>query len=144
MDGPHFFVLFLPYHLFILQQILPAYYPQHSQGATLPATMSSILYLIVIAALVWFWSDSVSARELAIARCQRACKEVDVQLLDQTVRLARITIARMATGRMQLRRHYRYDFSINGQDRYQGRISMLGRRVEHIHLDLPTGTVIVD
>jgi hypothetical protein len=60
--------------------------------------MENLLLLALIGAGVWFWIDSMNAREGAIAAAARACNDVNVQLLDQTVALESIKPARNRAG----------------------------------------------
>jgi hypothetical protein len=101
------------------------------------------LLLALIAGLVWFWSDSSRAREQTLHHCQRLCKELNVQLLDQTVGLAGLSLGRGPTGRVQLRRRYGFEYSIDGNDRWRGTASLRGKHVEYIHMDHPDGAIIV-
>ncbi len=70
------------------------------------------------------------------------CKEMDVQLLDQTVRIARLRLGRDERGRIRLRRFYVYDFSIDGQDRWFGVAILLGQNIEYIRMEHPQGPII--
>lgn len=104
--------------------------------------MDILIALGVIAALFWFWVDSMRAREVALKRCAALCEEMDVQLLDQTVRVARLRLGRNARGHIQLRRFYVYDFSTDGQDRWFGIAILLGQNIEHIRMEHPNGPII--
>ena len=46
---------------------------------------ADVLWLAVIGAAVWFWIDSLRARERAVQLCHASCRARGVQLLDQTV-----------------------------------------------------------
>lgn len=102
---------------------------------------SDILWILLIAFAIWLWSDGLRARERAIRVARRACEAADVQLLDDTVALARIRPARNGEGRMTLARLYRFEFSMMGDERRSGYVAMLGARVDHAQLDLSDGTV---
>lgn len=104
--------------------------------------MDVLIALVIIAALIWFWVDSMRAHEAALKRCAAMCKEMDVQLLDQTVRIARLRLGRDERGRIRLRRFYVYDFSIDGQDRWFGVAILLGQNIEYIRMEHPQGPII--
>lgn len=106
--------------------------------------MNAWLVLLAIGLLVWFWVDSMHAREVALTRCAALCRELNVQLLDQTVRVARLRLGRAPDGGIRLRRFYAYEFSIDGHDRWYGVVVLLGRRVEYLRMELPDGPVIQD
>lgn len=105
--------------------------------------MEPILGLLAIALGVWFWVDAVRAKEAAVARTSRICRELRVQFLDETVRLTRIRPARGESGRLSWRRSYDFEFSADGRDRFAGHIDLLGIRVVTLKLDHPEGAVIV-
>ena len=94
------------------------------------------LFIFVLLGMAWYWYDSTLAKEAAIAAARRACERHRQQLLDETVVLARIRPRRDRSGRMRLLRHYRFEFSGDGELRRSGEISLLGRRVTGLNLEL--------
>ncbi len=97
--------------------------------------MSSLITLIVIAALVFLWLDNRRTHEFAIGYAGHLCRTHDLQLLDQTVALSGIGLRRNAEGRVNLSRSYRFDYTRDGVNREKGYITMLGRQVEVINLE---------
>lgn len=89
----------------------------------------------VLGALAWFWLDSLKTREIAITAAKRACDADAVQLLDDTVAMASIRLARNSQGQVSLRRFYRFEFSDTGDNRRVGMVLMLGSMVENIRLE---------
>jgi hypothetical protein len=112
------------------------------RGSTIAGAMDAVLALLGMAAAVWFWVDSLRARELALLHCARLCREMDVQLLDHTVRVARLRLGRDRDGRVRLRRFYVCEFSINGADRWYGIAVLLGRHVEYVRMEHPDGPLV--
>lgn len=106
--------------------------------------MDALIALAVLALLLWFWVDSMHAREEALRRCTILCREMDVQLLDQTVRMVRLRLARDDRGRIRVRRFYVYDFSTDGANRWHGIAILLGQRLEYLHMEHPDGPIIQD
>jgi hypothetical protein len=106
--------------------------------------MEVFIALAVIAALVWFWLDSMRAREVALRRCKSMCSQMNVQLLDQTVHVARLRLGRNGRGRIRVRRFYVYEFSIDGEDRWYGIAILLGQRLEYLRMEHPDGPIIED
>ncbi|MEW6687703.1 MAG: DUF3301 domain-containing protein [Pseudomonadota bacterium] len=91
-----------------------------------------------IAALVAgiaFWIDSLRARERALAAGRAACERYGLQLLDETVAVSALRLARNAEGRLRLRRVYAFEFSDTGNNRRQGSVAVLGAEVEDLHLE---------
>ena len=100
-----------------------------------------LLGLAVIAAVLWFWFDSLKARERAIEEARTACFTENLQLLDETVGIHRLALRRDDDGRLGLTRTYHFEFSTTGNDRANGAIVMRADQVLLTHLDvaeLPT------
>jgi len=91
--------------------------------------------LAAIAALGWWWYDSMRARERALAIAGTACGRDGLQLLDETVECVKTRPARDEEGRLVLRRSYRFEFSDDGNNRRAGVVVILGTAVESVHLD---------
>ena len=104
--------------------------------------MGNILLLVILGLVVWFWIDSLRTRERAIIAAGRACKELEAQLLDQTVSLESIKPMRSRHGRLMFRRIYGFDFSIAGYERRRGRAFMAGQMLEQVQIDAEAGTTI--
>lgn len=105
--------------------------------------MSPILTTIVVVFIAWFWTSTLRAREKALELSKKACESVGVQLLDQTVALGRLGVGREPDGRLGLHRVYNFEFSTDGQQRYQGKVAMRGQNVKAIHLDHPEGPIVM-
>jgi len=104
--------------------------------------MQPLIWIGVVGGALWLWRDSLRSREEALRRARLACQGAQVQLLDQTVSLTGLGLGRGPDGRVRLRRRYRFEFSHDGLNRAQGRVELLGRRVQSLQLDLPDGTTI--
>lgn len=99
-------------------------------------TLDNLLAILVLLTLGWFWLDSLRARELATGICRAACKQRDLQFLDQTVSLRRLGVRRTFSG-LRLRRVYRFEFSEEGVGRRIGYLILVGLDLETISLGLP-------
>ena len=87
--------------------------------------------VILAAAVLWFWQDSLVARESANAAAKEACGRLGLQFLDGTVAFARIALVREAGG-LKLRRTYVFDYTATSIERRQGFVLLTGRRVESV------------
>ena len=87
--------------------------------------------LLLAAAVLWFWQDSLAARESANAAAKEACTRLGLQFLDGTVAFARLALVRV-NGWLQLRRTYVFDYTATSIERRQGFVLLTGRRVESI------------
>ncbi|MBK1719032.1 DUF3301 domain-containing protein [Thiocystis violacea] len=101
--------------------------------------MSNLLAICLLLLIGWFWLDSLRAREIALAICQAACRQRDLQFLDQAVALRRLGFAWRSEG-LRLRRVYRFDFSEEGVGRRNGYIVMRGLSLEELSFGLPEQT----
>jgi hypothetical protein len=95
----------------------------------------SIIFLLILGALGWYWSASLRALEIARKAGKRACDEVNVQFLDDTVAGVALALARDGSGRRVLRRTYRFEFSETGDSRLEGHLVLLGNRVESLTME---------
>ncbi len=97
--------------------------------------MSALWLLLALALILVFWHDSLRARERARKVSAEVCRRQGVQLLDDTVALSRLGLARDAGGRARLERRYVFEFSATGRSRARGTLVMLGQVVEVVHLE---------
>jgi len=95
----------------------------------------SVAFLVLLAALGWFWFNSLRALEIARKAGKRACNEANVQFLDDTVAGTALTLVRDRSGRRVLRRTYRFEFSETGNTRLEGQLILLGDRVESLTME---------
>lgn len=105
--------------------------------------MSSLLVITFLACLAWFWFDSVRAKESATRAAVIACNDIQAQLLDQTVALKSLRIARDKSGRVQLQRTYNFELSMDREARSFGRVFLLAKSVSSVQLDHADGTTII-
>lgn len=99
------------------------------------------LFIVLLLGMAWYWYDSIIAKEAAVAAARRACERHHQQLLDETVVLARLRPRRDRSGRVRLLRHYRFEFSGDGEFRRGGEVILLGRRVTGLTLELDGHTL---
>jgi hypothetical protein len=85
-------------------------------------------------------------RRLARLRCpagarsrgslaKAACREQELQFLDDTVRGLRTRLVRHGEGHVALRRIFVFEFSEDGVNRRDGSVTMLGAEVESMQLE---------
>lgn len=97
--------------------------------------MDVLLWILLGAAVVWYWSDTSKAREIAIQHGRRACKEMNLQFLDGTVVRYSTRPKRGPTGEMCFCRDFSFEFTDDGVRRYPGHIQLLGQRLKMMNLD---------
>ena len=96
--------------------------------------------LLVCAALLWLWLDSLKVREAAVAAAREACALEGLLLLDDTVAIAALKLARDDDGRVRLQRAYVFEYSDTGDNRRNGSVVLLGRRVVLFNIGVRSGT----
>lgn len=106
-------------------------------------TLIALILLTLVVAGVWFWSDSLRARERMLETCARLCRDLSLQFLDETVTLVSLKLGRSEAGWPQFTRAYQFEFSGTGQDRWQGRATLAGQRVLSVQFDHPQGVTIL-
>ncbi len=93
----------------------------------------SILWLTAFGFIAALWYKNLAYKDLAYKSALQFCREADVQLLDQTIVLRAIRPVKLSQ-QWFLRRHYQFEFTSTGADRYKGNITLLGKSVADIQL----------
>lgn len=97
--------------------------------ATLSVMPTLIILMILGAAAFTFWSAGRAAAERAEVLGRDACHAAGVQWLDQSVHAIGLRLRRHDDGWLGLERTYRFDYSIDGDDRHAGRLVLHGGRL---------------
>lgn len=84
--------------------------------------------------LAWLWLDGSTAREAGTNAVRKACQDEGLQLLDETISLSKINLARNHSGRLTLHRCYDFEYSDTGDNRRRGRVQLLGHSVTLLYL----------
>ncbi|MDN5781266.1 MAG: DUF3301 domain-containing protein [Luteimonas sp.] len=89
--------------------------------------MPSLVILMIVAAIgAALWSSARAAAERAEVVGRNACRNANVQLLDQTVHATGVRLHRGADGRLGFERAFRFEYSEGGDDRNVGRLVLRG------------------
>jgi len=91
--------------------------------------------IVLIAAGLLLWVDSLRARERAVKAGRDACARYDLQFLDETVSFTRLRLARDEDGQLKISRTYTFEFSDTGNNRRRGAIMMLGGDLADLQLE---------
>jgi hypothetical protein len=97
--------------------------------------MWEAIAIILIAAAIFLWLDSLRARERAVQAGRTACQRYDLQFLDETVSFTRLRLARDQEGQLKIARTYTFEFSDTGNNRRHGAIVMLGGELQDLQLE---------
>ncbi|WP_353570878.1 DUF3301 domain-containing protein [Candidatus Albibeggiatoa sp. nov. BB20] len=99
-------------------------------------SLTSILFLLFLGAITWFWFDSLRVLEIARTHSKRICAQYHLQLLDDSISLTGINLARNKLGHVVLQRDYRFEFHHQGEDvRIQAGLIMRGTQL--MMVDVP-------
>ncbi len=93
-----------------------------------------LVFIALLIGIALFWLDSMSKRERAVALGRDLAKKFNLQLLDETVTLKKISLGRNNRGHMQFKRHYQFEVSTHGSDRVACQITLLGNLLEDWHI----------
>ncbi len=85
----------------------------------------------------WFWWDGLNKRELAIRAARLLSQKAGVQLLDETVSLKRLGLARDDNQQVRIQRQFGFEYSDTGDNRLPGYVYLLGDRVVDANLVIP-------
>ena len=106
--------------------------------------LNALLFIFLLILVAAYWRGALGVRERVLATARKAVDQVGAQLLDQTVSMAWMKLCRTQSGGVAIRRCYRFEFSLAGDDRRMGRVVIDGRRVRHCELQMPEGNLILD
>lgn len=104
--------------------------------------MGEIIFILCLGLGLWFWHDTLRARELAVSRSKQYCQDIQVQFLDESVAQISIRPGRSESGHFAFHRCYHFEFSPNGNERYNGSAFVIGGHLQSIQLDYPDGIII--
>lgn len=90
--------------------------------------------IVAVILTAWAWHANLAAREMANRLAADTCKQAEVQLLDGTVSVQRMGLARSADGGWTLRRTYVFDYSEDGYNRRRGFVVLSGLRLDSVGL----------
>lgn len=92
--------------------------------------MPTLVIVMIVSAMAFaFWSAGRAAAERAEAVGRNACHAAGVQWLDQSVHAIGLRLCRHDSGWLGFERTFRFDYSINGEDRHVGRLVLRGERL---------------
>lgn len=97
-------------------------------------TPSEFIILFVLLAVIFYWIDTIFAKEIACKHGKDKCQELGVTFLDATVEITKTRLKRNAKGTIKFKRDYSFEFSSDGIRRYQGSISMLGKVLTDLNM----------
>jgi hypothetical protein len=98
-------------------------------------SLVKLLLLILLGGIAVYWWQSGHFKGRAREFANEHCRQLGLQLLDQSMVIVGIWPVRGADGKLVLRRRYQFEFASLGDRRYQGRLVMLGNKLYTIDLE---------
>lgn len=98
-------------------------------------TLGTLFWLFLAGFMIWYWWRAKAIKDSVLQSAKAYCKQMDVMLLDDAVYLRGLWFKRDADGHLRVWRRFLFDFTSTGEQRYQGRVIMLGQRIIHMELD---------
>ena len=95
--------------------------------------------LLLVMGALWFWYDTIKARDAGIAAAREACTTQGLQLLDDTVVVKMLRPGRDDNGHVCLERVFTFEYSDTGDNRRRGSITTLGSEVTSVY----TGPILL-
>lgn len=91
--------------------------------------METLLLFFFAGCGVLYWYTSQQCKQWAVHYARRECEKQQAQLLDQTVEQIKISMSRDSNNNWRFWREYRFEYSLDGVNRYEGRLVLLGKRL---------------
>lgn len=98
-------------------------------------TLGTLFWLFFAGLAIWYWWRAKAIKDSVLQSAHRYCKTMDVMLLDDAIYLRGVWFKRDDQGRIRVWRRFMFDFTSTGEERYSGRVIMLGSRILHMDLD---------
>jgi hypothetical protein len=95
---------------------------------------SMLAMLAALIGLLWYWRDSLGARDAANDAARETCAGLGASLLEGTVSFRRLRTVRGAGGSLELERTYVFEYTRDGYVRQQGFVVVAGRAVQSVGL----------
>ncbi|MFV8816414.1 DUF3301 domain-containing protein [Haliea sp. E17] len=92
-------------------------------------SLGEVVVLFMVGAAALYVFSSIRIRELALQHVQSASQRDGFQLLDESVQIQKMSLSRDRGGQWRVWRQYRFEYSLDGVERRQGHVIMLGRRL---------------
>lgn len=96
--------------------------------------LSDLFMLLLLCLFAWHWWNSMKVREVALRAAKAHCRQLDLQMLDESMALRGFWFRRDERGNFRAWRSYLFEFTSTGDERYRGKVVTLGFKVLNIEL----------
>ncbi|MGR6874041.1 DUF3301 domain-containing protein [Pseudomonas sp. HK3] len=97
--------------------------------------LTDVFIVLVLMLFAWLWWLDRGLKQTAYKRCKQYCDEANVQLLDDNIQIHRTRLKKNSRNQWRLYRCFTFEFTSTQEQRYQGRLEMMGRAITNIELD---------
>lgn len=97
--------------------------------------LKELITIFVLVLFVSYWWRAKGVKEVALTAVRNYCKQMDIDMLDEFVMLRALWFKRNDKGEWCIWRSYNFEFSTTGEDRYMGKIVMLGNKVQNVEVE---------
>ena len=91
--------------------------------------------IILLISSIYYWFDSIRAKENATIHAKNSCKKVLLEFLDDTVLIKKVRLRRNTHGQVSIYREYEFEFSSTGEFRYKGQVRLLGKHLIDVDME---------
>lgn len=95
----------------------------------------NILLMFLVGFILYYWWQSGEYKGRALKLAAQYCQQHDLQLLDQSMVISGYWPHRNERGAWVIRRTYDFEFTSTGQQRYRGRLTLMGFQLDKIELE---------
>ena len=97
--------------------------------------LSEVVLISFFIAFYLYWSSAQRVKEIAFQATRSYCLKMEIQMLDGYVALNQLRFKRDERGKIRVWRSFNFEFTSTGEERYNGRIILLGQQILSIQLD---------
>ena len=87
-------------------------------------SLADIFVLLLLSSLAAWWWRGRGIGECALHYARQHCQRLDIELLDGNVALQGLSWQRDSQGRWRLARRYAFEFTVTGEQRLHGRLTL--------------------
>lgn len=95
----------------------------------------NVIVMILIAFVLHYWWQSGEYKARAMDFALQHCRQLGLQLLDQSMVIRGYWPVRLGNGRWLIRRTYQFEFTSTGQQRYRGSLVLFDKKLDSIALE---------
>ena len=96
--------------------------------------LSDVFIVLLLILFAWLWWLDRGLKQRASQRCKQYCDEANLQLLDDNIQVQTTGLKKNSRGQWQLYRCFVFEFTSTQEQRYQGRLEMMGNTISNIEL----------